>query len=96
MPGHGLPASLKHAIAARVRAVFNDTHKGERPFVRREDGLFGPDSVARRVHGDVTTMMVGGIAALLLQMLHPAVLASRPLVAGGTLTLAQTLRWAFR
>ena len=26
------------------------------------------------VHGDVTSMLVGGIAALLLQMLHPAVL----------------------
>jgi len=75
MPDQGLPASLKHAIAARVRAVFNDTDKGERPVLRREDGLFGPASVAWRVHGDVTTMMVGGISALLLQMLHPAVLA---------------------
>jgi hypothetical protein len=27
------------------------------------------------MHGDVTTMMVGGIAALLLQMLHPGVLS---------------------
>jgi uncharacterized protein (DUF2236 family) len=27
------------------------------------------------VHGDVTSMMVGGVTALLLQMLHPAVLA---------------------
>jgi uncharacterized protein (DUF2236 family) len=27
------------------------------------------------VHGDVTSMMVGGVAGLLLQMLHPAVLA---------------------
>jgi uncharacterized protein (DUF2236 family) len=27
------------------------------------------------VHGDVTTMMVGGVSALLLQMLHPAALA---------------------
>jgi uncharacterized protein (DUF2236 family) len=42
---------------------------------RRDDGLFGPGAVAWRVHGDVTSMMVGGIAGLLLQMLHPAVLA---------------------
>ena len=28
----------------------------------------------RRVHGDVTSMMVGGIAALLMQMLHPKAL----------------------
>ena len=31
-------------------------------------------SVIRRVHGDVTSMMVGGIAALLTQMLHPKAL----------------------
>ena len=42
---------------------------------RRPDGLFGPESVAWRVHGDVTCMMVGGIAGLMLQMLYPAVLA---------------------
>src|ERR1700735_3760734 len=49
--------------------------RGDKPVVRRTDGLFDPRAVARRVHGDVTSMMVGGIAALLLQMLHPAVLA---------------------
>jgi len=67
--------SLKRLLAARVRAAFNDPAKGERPVERSADGLFGPGSAAWRVHGDVTTMMVGGIAALLLQMLHPAVLA---------------------
>ncbi|WP_437366346.1 oxygenase MpaB family protein [Inquilinus limosus] len=55
--------------------MFNDRRRGERPVVRRTDGLFGPHAVAWRVHGDVTSMMVGGVAALLLQMLHPAVLA---------------------
>ena len=45
------------------------------PVERRTDGLFGPDTVAWRVHGDVTTMMIGGVSALLLQMLHPRVLA---------------------
>jgi uncharacterized protein (DUF2236 family) len=73
------PASLarpiKDAIAARVVALFNDGARGERPVTRRTDGLFGPGAIAWRVHGDVTSMMVGGIAGLLLQMLHPAVLA---------------------
>lgn len=55
--------------------MFNDASRGENPVVRRADGLFGPRAVAWRVHGDVGSMMVGGIAALLLQMLHPAVLA---------------------
>ena len=66
---------LKAAIAARVIALFNNAARGEKPVPRRTDGLFGPGAVAWRVHGDVTSMMVGGVAGLLLQMLHPAVLA---------------------
>jgi len=66
---------IKSAIAGQVAAMFNDRARGERPVTRRPDGLFGPRSVAWRVHGDVTAMMTGGIAGLLLQMLHPAVLA---------------------
>lgn len=68
--------TLRSALIGQVRAVFNDQAKGEKPVQRRpEQSLFGPQSVVWRVHGDVTTMMVGGVAALLLQMLHPAVLA---------------------
>ncbi|MCR0984690.1 oxygenase MpaB family protein [Roseomonas populi] len=70
-----LPRPLKQAIAAQVTALFNDRARGEKPVQRRPDGLFGPRSVAWRVHGDVASMMVGGIAGLLMQMLHPAVLA---------------------
>jgi uncharacterized protein (DUF2236 family) len=70
-----LASPLKQAIAAQVVALFNDRSRGETPVARRPDGLFGPRSVAWRVHGDVTAMMVGGVAGLLLQMLHPAVLA---------------------
>jgi len=67
--------AVKAAIAGRVVALFNDRGRGEAPVTRRLDGMFGPNSVAWRVHGDVTSMMVGGISSLLLQMLHPAVLA---------------------
>lgn len=66
---------LRRQIAKRVSAVFNDRARGESPVVRQSDGLFGPSAVAWQVHGDVTTMMIGGVASLLLQMLHPAVLA---------------------
>ena len=66
---------IKQLIAARTAAMFNDHSRGERPVQRQADGLFGPRSVAWRVHGDVASMMVGGVASLLLQMLHPAVLA---------------------
>ncbi|WCT72694.1 oxygenase MpaB family protein [Sphingomonas naphthae] len=65
----------KQAIVARVRSLFNDQDRGEEPVQRSSDALFASDSAIWRVHGDVTTMMVGGISALLLQMLHPAVLA---------------------
>ena len=40
-----------------------------------DPGLFGPESVCWRVHGDFTSMMVGGISALLLQALHPLALS---------------------
>lgn len=36
-----------------------------------EPGLFGPQSAIWQVHGDFTSMLCGGISALLLQMLHP-------------------------
>jgi uncharacterized protein (DUF2236 family) len=66
---------VKAMIAREIVGMFNDTSRGEKPVVRREDGLFGRQAVAWRVHGDVTSMMVGGVTSLLLQMLHPAVLA---------------------
>lgn len=40
-----------------------------------DPGLFGPDSVCWRIHGDFTSMLVGGLSALMLQMLHPLALA---------------------
>ncbi len=40
-----------------------------------ELGLFGPDSVTWRVHGD-PTMVLGGLRALLLQALHPLPMAA--------------------
>lgn len=63
------------ALRAQVTRLFNDPSKGERPVTRRADALFAPDSVAWRVHGDVVTMLIGGVGSLMLQMLHPAVLA---------------------
>src|SRR3982750_1996376 len=68
-------APVRRALVRQVRATFNDQSKGEKPVPASDDALFPPGSVIRRVHGDVTSMMVGGIAALLMQMLHPKALA---------------------
>jgi len=75
LPRSGIAEAIRRRIAEEVRDMFNDRARGEQPVARRADGLFGPSSAIWRVHGDVTSMMIGGIAALLLQMLHPAVLA---------------------
>ena len=66
---------LRRRIAGEVVAFFNDAEKGQQPIVSSDRALIPRGSVAWRVHGDVTGMMVGGIAALLIQMLHPKALA---------------------
>jgi len=65
---------VRRALVRQVRRTFNDQAKGEKPVPASDDALFPRGSVIRRVHGDVTSMMVGGIAALLTQMLHPKAL----------------------
>lgn len=40
-----------------------------------DPGLFGPGSVVWQVHADFSAMMIGGVAALCTQMLHPGALA---------------------
>lgn len=70
------PAGLLRAgLVRRVRRVFNDEAAGEAPVPRSRDALFSTDAVIWRVHGNVAAMMAGGVAALLLQMLHPLALA---------------------
>jgi uncharacterized protein (DUF2236 family) len=66
---------VRRVLVRQVRRTFNDQAKGERPIPASDDALFPRGSVIRRVHGDVTSMMVGGVAALLTQMLHPKALA---------------------
>ena len=66
---------VRRALVRQVRSTFNDLAKGEKPVPASDQALFPVGSVIRRVHGDVTSMMVGGIAALLTQMLHPKALA---------------------
>lgn len=39
------------------------------------EAFFSPGSVTRQVHSDLPAMLIGGIAALLFQMLHPLAMA---------------------
>jgi uncharacterized protein (DUF2236 family) len=40
-----------------------------------DPGLFGPTSMVWRVHGELPSMLIGGISALMLQTLHPLAMA---------------------
>ena len=73
--------SLQHlaldAIGHRVRSIAGSTSSLEdfkEPL--GDKGLFGPDSVAWKVHADFTAMMVGGLSSLIVQSLHPRALAA--------------------
>jgi len=67
---------LRRYLSSRIR---NITRAGTRPVdfsqPAGDPGLFGPDSMVWRVHQDFTSMMVGGVSALMLQALHPRVLS---------------------
>lgn len=69
------PASVRHAIVLQVRQLVGGTGDDTVERNRQDVGFFGPDSACWKVHGDLAGMMVGGIAALLVQMLHPGALA---------------------
>lgn len=69
---------IRRTIRAHVHGMMRpDAGRAPAPLLRPpgDDGLFGPGSAVWAVHGDFTTMMIGGVSSLLLQMLHPAALA---------------------
>lgn len=67
--------SLRTSIGTEIRRIFAEPDGKPMEISRTDTGLFGPGSMCWQVHGDVTTMMIGGISGLLLQMLDPRVLA---------------------
>ncbi len=71
-----LPRPLRRRLRREVLEVLS--HAGPAPDYDApagDPGLFGPDSVTWKVHADFPSMMVGGLAALMLQALHPLALA---------------------
>jgi uncharacterized protein (DUF2236 family) len=45
------------------------------PCMDEELAYFSPDSIVRSIHVDLPSMVIGGFASLLLQMLHPLAMA---------------------
>jgi uncharacterized protein (DUF2236 family) len=76
----GLTQRLTHRLRSKLAAGVTHLTSGSGPLLDYssppgDPGLFGPDSVCWKVHADFTSMMTGGISALLLQALHPLALA---------------------
>jgi uncharacterized protein (DUF2236 family) len=69
------PSAIRQAIVLQVRQLVGGTGDDTVERNRQDTGVFGPDSACWKVHGDFASMMVGGITALLVQMLHPGALA---------------------
>lgn len=67
---------LRASLTSTMQAVFSASRLPGEQYTEPagDPGLFGPDSVTWRVHAD-PAMLVGGLTALMLQSLHPLVLA---------------------
>lgn len=71
-----LPRPLRRQLRRQVLAVMSrHAQAADYDNPPGDPGLFGPGSVTWKVHADFTSMMVGGLAALMVQMLHPLALA---------------------
>lgn len=74
-PGADFVAALRREVR---RSVDRSLGVGGGPPPKRptRGKLFLPkDAVARRVHGDLASMVIGGVASLFLQTLHPLAMA---------------------
>jgi len=70
----GVGERVRTVLGDRMRAMVGSTELDlSRP--EGDDGLFGPESATWAVHGDFPSMLIGGTASLLMQMLHPGALA---------------------
>ena len=65
------------AIGQRVRSITGSDSSLEAFKTPLGDvGMFGPDSMAWRVHANFTAMLAGGLSSLIVQSLHPRALAA--------------------
>lgn len=76
--GHSASGNpLRSVVLAGLAEAFGEGPGGLEEYREPagDPGLFGPGSLAWRVHADLTCMLVGGISSLMLQSLHPLAMA---------------------
>lgn len=71
-----LPRPLRQRLRREVLAVLSrDAPAPDYDAPLGDPGLFGPTSMTWKLHAEFPSMLVGGLAALMLQALHPLALA---------------------
>ena len=70
------PSGIRGLLMSPIRTALDSSRFPQEQYTDPpgDPGLFGPDSVAWKVHGD-PLMLVGGVGALMLQTLHPLAMA---------------------
>jgi uncharacterized protein (DUF2236 family) len=71
----GLAAPARVDMARNVRRAIGITETPPPIATDPGEAYLPPDGVARSVHADLPTMLIGGVSALLLQALHPLAMA---------------------
>ncbi len=70
-----LAEPFRKDLGRDVRRSLGVPERPEPPSRDPAQAFFHPDSVTRHVHADLPAMVIGGLAALLLQSLHPLAMA---------------------
>jgi uncharacterized protein (DUF2236 family) len=66
---------MRRHVQHRVRRSLGITGEVRPACHDRDEAYFPPGSITRQIHADLPSMLIGGIAALLFQMLHPLAMA---------------------
>lgn len=66
---------VRSQALVQVRRSLGMTRQPPPPSTDAALAYIAPDSVVRRIHGDLPSMLIGGLSALLFQMLHPLAMA---------------------
>ncbi len=66
---------VRSRVQHQVRRSLGITGEARPPCDDPDQAYFPPDSITREIHSDLPAMLIGGVAALLFQMLHPLAMA---------------------